>query len=151
MTFLEKTKRFFEPLKGAKTLVVLSILKFSCWAIFALVSVVLIRESVRLYWVWDSENIKMLMIYYGIFSSAYLLITWTLRMTDWPNLYYKIVDNIYKKYLWKLFFLDGNYLEKIGTGKCISILWAREKAWVEWITSLIKEGTRITILLVFIL
>ena len=151
MTFYEKTKKFFSVLDGAWFLVFLSILKFACWAIFALVSVLLIRESVRLYWISDTESLKRLVIYYGIFSLIYLIITWTLRMTDWPNLYYKIVDTIYKRYIWRLFLLDGNYIEKIGTGKFIAIIWAWEKAWVEWLTSIIKEWTRMVIILTFIL
>lgn len=49
MTFLQKAKRFFEPLKESRLLVLLSVLKFSTWALYGLFSVYMIRESVRLF------------------------------------------------------------------------------------------------------
>ncbi len=150
MTFLQKAKRFFEPLKESRLLVLLSVLKFSTWALYGLFSVYMIRESVRLFSLSDLHWLTILLYEFITFSIGYLCITWISRKTDWPYLYYAIVKWIYQQYLQKLFLIDGNYIERMGTGKLIAIITSWEKAWVEWLTNFIKEGTRMIILTSFI-
>ena len=150
MTFLQKAKRFFEPLKESRLLVLLSVLKFSTWALYGLFSVYMIRESVRLFSLSDLHWLTILLYEFITFSIGYLCITWISRKTDWPFLYYAIVKWIYQQYLQKLFLIDGNYIERMGTGKLIAIITSWEKAWVEWLTNFIKEGTRMIILTSFI-
>jgi hypothetical protein len=49
MKVFEKIKRFIEPYEANYFAVSLSIVKFICWALYALFSVYVIREATKLY------------------------------------------------------------------------------------------------------
>ncbi len=47
MTFFQKTKRFFEPLRENKILTLLACIKFATWGIYAIASVMIIKSTIR--------------------------------------------------------------------------------------------------------
>jgi ABC-type multidrug transport system fused ATPase/permease subunit len=85
------------------------------------------------------------LLWYIIFFILYFLVAWIFRRTDWPYLYHNIERWIYRRYIPKIIYADNNYIEKIGTGKMISILKEGRKVWMDQISQLIKEITKITI------
>lgn len=54
MKIFEKIQRFIQPYEANYFAVFLSIIKFTCWALYALFSVYVIREATKLY---SLENI----------------------------------------------------------------------------------------------
>ena len=115
MTFWQKAKRFFEPLKENKILLTLSIFKFSLWALYALASVYIIRYAVIYTESQDSGKLLFLLKIFSLFFIVYLAISYVFRKVDWPYLYHNIERYIYKKYIPKIIALDNNYLEVLGT------------------------------------
>ena len=115
MTFFDKTKRFFEPLTENKTLLILSIIKFSLWAIYALVSVYIIHYALSYTESQDAEKLTLLLQIFSLFFIAYLVISYIFRKVDWPYLYHDLERYIYRKYIPKIITLDNNYIEALGT------------------------------------
>lgn len=150
MTFFEKAKRFFIPLQSNITAVILSIAKFTIWALYALFSVYIIRESTRLFGLHDVPWMENILYQFIAFSLVFFVVTWFLRAADWPILYHDIDKWIYKHYLEHLMEIENTYLEKLGTGRLIAILTTGAKIWIEDLTSIIKEGTRIIVVTGFI-
>jgi len=63
----------------------------------------------------------------------YLILAWIFRTTDWPHMYHNTEKWIYRRYLTQIIDLDNNYLEKIGTGKMISIFRDGKKyGWISF-------------------
>ena len=151
MSFLEKAKRFFEPLKYNKWFTFLSCLKYGMYGIYGIVIVLIIRGSLRAI---EHKNIEEYTLNVDIFiwiMFGYFIISWFLRTADWPHLYHDIERWIYRKYIPTLIQLDNNYLEGIGTGKIISILREWRTVWVDQLLMFLKETSRILITLIFLL
>ena len=151
MSFFDKAKRFFEPLKYNKWFTFLSCLKYGMYGIYGIVIVLIIRGSLRAI---EHKNIEEYTLNVDIFiwiMFGYFIISWFLRTADWPHLYHDIERWIYRKYIPTLIQLDNNYLEGIGTGKIISILREWRTVWVDQLLMFLKETSRILITLIFLL
>ena len=151
MILLQKIKRFFEPLTSNPFAVVLSVIKFSCWSSYSLFSVYIVREIVRLYTSHNMIWIEGILFQYIIFSILFFVITWFLRKSDWPILYHDMDKWIYRHYLDRLMIIESTYLEKLGTGRLIAIIATWEKTWIDGLSGIIKEWTKIFIITLFIL
>lgn len=151
MTFFEKIKRFFEPLEWQSILVFFSITKYSLWALYALYSVHIVRESVKLFDAKNFEGLHNLIVEFIFFTCIYFLFSFFFRKVDWPILWHEIQRWIYQRYLEKIFVMDGNTLEKIGTWRIIATISSWEKVWIDGILHVIQEGTKILIVSGYIL
>lgn len=151
MKVFEKIQRFIQPYEANYFAVFLSIIKFTCWALYALFSVYVIREATKLY---SLENIAWLEYLLGefiAFSTVFFIVTYFLRTADWPTLYHDMDRWIYGKYLGELMNIESTYLEKIGTGRLISVMTTGSKTWIDGLTNTLKEWTKITVATCFIL
>lgn len=122
MSFFDKAKRFFEPLKYNKWFTFLSCLKYGMYGIYAIVTVLIIRSSLRAIEMNSIEQYTLNVDMYIWIMIGYFIVTWFLRTADWPHLYHDLERWIYRRYIPMIVRLDNNYLEGIGTGKMISIL-----------------------------
>lgn len=145
MTFWQKAKRFLEPLTENKLLTFLSCIKFSTWGIYAIASVLIIRATLSAIESDDIESFESAISIFGIFFALFLFITWMFRRTDWPYLYHNIEKWIYRRYIPLIIEADNNYIEKIGTGKLISILRDGKKVWIDQLSWIIKESMKILV------
>ena len=145
MTFYEKTKLFLLPLKENKLLTFFSCIKFATWGIHAIASVLIIKWVMKSAEMGEEQLYYKYLLWYIVFFILYFLVAWIFRRTDWPYLYHNIERWIYRRYIPKIIYADNNYIEKIGTGKMISILKEGRKVWMDQISQLIKEITKITI------
>ncbi len=145
MTFWDKAKRFFEPLLHYKLLLILSIIKFSLWAIYTLVSVYIIRYALLATEAHNSNNLTILLQVFVAFILVYLSISYIFRRVDWPYLYHDLERYIYTKYIPKIISLDNNYIESLGTGKLVGVVGTWKKQWVESLTWLINQLTKLSI------
>ena len=151
MPLLQKIKRFFEPFKSNIFAVILSILKFTCWALYSLFSVYIIREIIRLYTLHNMVWIEWVLYQFILFSIIFFIAIWFLRKSDWPILYHDMDKWIYHHYLDRLMQIESTYLEKLGTGRLIAIISTWEKTWIDWLSGLLKEWTKIFVVTMFIL
>ncbi len=145
MTFWQKAKRFFEPFWENKLLVLLSCIKFSSWGIYAIASVLIIRSTLRAIESDNIESFETAIIFFSLFFALYLWVSWVFRRTDWPYLYHNVEKWIYRRYIPIIIEADNNYIEKIGTGKLISILRDGRKVWMDQLSWIIKEIMKILV------
>ncbi|MBP6981487.1 ABC transporter ATP-binding protein [Candidatus Gracilibacteria bacterium] len=145
MTFFEKTKRFLEPLLANKLFTYLAIVKFSMWAIYALVSVYIIKYALIAIQKSDRAMLDSIIFFFIGFFFFYLVFSYLLRKTDWPYLYHNIEKYLYQKYIPKIIELDNNYLETLGTGRLGMIIATGKKQWAESLKSLLEQITKISI------
>lgn len=145
MTFFEKTKRFLEPLRVNKLFTFLAIVKFSMWAVYAIVSVYIIKYALIAVQKSDRMMLDSIIFFFLGFFLFYLVFSYLLRKTDWPYLYHDIEKYLYQKYIPKIIELDNNYLETLGTGRLGMIIATGKKQWTESLKSLIEQITRISI------
>lgn len=73
-----------------------------------------------------------------------------MRRVDWPLLWHEIQRWIYDKYTREILEMDGNSLEKIGTGRMIAVVTSAEKTWIDGILHVLKEGTKIGIVSLYL-
>lgn len=73
------------------------------------------------------------------FSTVFFIVTYFLRTADWPTLYHDMDRWIYGKYLGELMNIESTYLEKIGTGRLISVMTTGSKTWIDGLTNTLKE------------
>lgn len=145
MTFWQKAKRFFEPLGENKLLTFFSCIKFSMWGVYAIASVIIIRESLHAIEANSIDSFRQSVNLFCIFFVLFLGTTWLFRRTDWPYLYHRVEKWIYRRYIPKIIEADNNYIEKIGTGKLISILRDGRKVWMDQLSWIIKETMKILV------
>lgn len=122
MTFFQKAKLFFAPLSENKLLTLFSCIKFSTWGIHAIASVLIIKLALKSIETNSAIDYNKYIWWYIAFFIVYLAVAWAFRRTDWPYLYHSIERWIYRRYIPKIIHADNNYMEKLGTGRAISIL-----------------------------
>ena len=145
MTFIEKTKLFFAPLRENKLLTLFSCIKFFTWWFNAVVWVLIIRGAVKAIEHNDPILLNHWIKLFILLFFAYLTIGWVFRKTDWPHLYHRVEMWIYNRYLPMLVTLDSNYLESIWTWRIISVIKEGTKTWIDQLSFFIKEITKITV------
>ncbi len=150
MTFFQKVKLFLAPLKEQKLLAILSSIKFSGYAIYAIASVLIIKWWMNAITLWNKELYTQYIWWFVVFFWWYLILAWIFRTTDWPHMYHNTEKWIYKRYLDQIIHLDNNYIEKIGTGKMISIFRDGKKVWMDQLSFLIKECSKIWVTWIFL-
>ena len=145
MTFLEKAKRFLEPLMHNKLFAILSFFKFSTWAVDALAWVYIIKLALDSTQHWDVALLEKYIWIFSIYLPVYIVIAYSIRKIDWPYLYHDLERYIYNKYIPKIITLDNNYVESLGTGKLLSIFTTGRTQWVESSTMLLQQVAKIAL------
>lgn len=88
-------------------------------------------------------------VYWFIFyNTIYFVLKYVSRHWGWPT-YHPIKREIDKKYISWFFTLDNNYIEKIGTGRMISMLEKGIGTWAELMVGLVNNVTYHGILILF--
>jgi len=121
-TFLEKTKRFFEPVFLRPLIYIKYFFVAFVWWINWVVHV-LFLERITFYLqnsdkVWFNSILK----YYIIFIIIYEIINFSIRKWWWVETMPLWMADMYKKYLEKYIILDNNKIETVWTWKIIWIL-----------------------------
>lgn len=145
MTFIEKARLFLLPLKSNKLLTFFSCIKFFTWWFNAVIGVLIIKWAVKAVEKNDIALLDYWTTLFVILFCSYLVVGWVFRKSDWPYLYHKVEMWIYERYMPMFITLDNNYLESVGTWRLISILKEGVKVWVDQLSFMIKELTKITI------
>ncbi len=145
MTFIEKARLFLLPLKSNKLLTFFSCIKFFTWWFNAIIGVLIIKWAVKAVEKNDIALLDYWTVLFVVLFFSYLVVGWVFRKSDWPYLYHNIEMWVYERYMPMFITLDNNYLESVGTWRLISILKEGVKVWVDQLSFMIKELTKITI------
>lgn len=144
MTILSKARKFLTPLFQSKKYLILSCGKFVFWAIYSIVSVILIKNTSHAIETKNYELFHLNVLYFCGFVVIYFIANYYWRRWEWPRLHYVVEEYISNSYVQKMMLIDNNYLESIGTGKLISIMTTGIKLWTEllllWLRDFIRTG-----------
>ncbi len=113
MTFLEKTKRFLEPLLQDKKYLILSCIKFTLWAFYSILIIILIKNTTNAIITDDIESFESITQIFTFCIILYFIINYIGRKWEWPILYYKTEKYISDTYVRKMMMIDNNYIEAL--------------------------------------
>lgn len=148
MTFLEKTKRFLEPLLQDKKYLILSCIKFTLWAFYSILIIILIKNTTNAIITDDIESFESITQIFTFCIILYFIINYIGRKWEWPILYYKTEKYISDTYVRKMMMIDNNYIEALWSGKLVSIMQNGIKRWNEHLAFLLRDFTRTAVVFV---
>ena len=142
-TFLQKTKRYFEPIFLEKRITLKTIIIYSIWWITPIIHVIFIQEIIKVFESWTRDDFIFILTIYLVYNIVYEIVDFLLKRWWWVeniNAYRKIIDTRYiKKYIWA----DNNAIEKQGTWKMVSIITNGSDKWALSLDLFILEVTKI--------
>ncbi|MBP9779011.1 ABC transporter ATP-binding protein [Candidatus Gracilibacteria bacterium] len=148
MTNLSKARKFLTPLFQSKKYLILSCGKFVFWAIYSIISVMLIKNTS---YAIETKNFDLYhtnVLYFCGFVVIYFIANYYGRRWEWPRLHYVVEEYISNSYVRKMMLIDNNYLESIGTGKLISIMTTGIKLWTELLLLGLRDFIRTGVIFV---
>lgn len=113
MTFLQKAKRFLEPLLQDKKYLILSCMKFTLWAFYSILIIILIKDTTNAIVRQDKESFEGITQIFIVCILFYFVINYIGRKWEWPILYYKTEKYISDTYVRKMMMIDNNYIEAL--------------------------------------
>ena len=149
MTFIEKTKRFFEPCIYIPRHILWNIIQGSALSCYFIFSFEILRNIVTTLsdrdMNWFYHNIWI----YSIVSIVLITSRFLFYKTGWNPIMHDGMNIYYKKYLNILVQADGNIVESIGTGRLISTLtkWVHE--WLDALCDITDEWIWVLLTLVY--
>ena len=94
-TFLEKTKRFFEPVFFDKIVTLKAFFPWVIWTIIWITTVYLLKEITNKIWNWEKEEVFMLLSLFSLFVIIWYFILIFTR--NWMKVTFR---PIYRKYIY---------------------------------------------------
>lgn len=86
---------------------------------------------------WNTQMVIYIVLIYWFVLAVLHIVMDMIRTRWWPEIYYQQMRHIQDRYLPRYLEIEGNYVEKIWTGKLIAIMYS----WFEKRTSLINDLT----------
>ena len=134
-TFLEITKRFFEPMKQSIPISIRAILTYSLWGINPIIHIVFIQlltSNIE----WNNYDMFIKIVsFYWIYIVLYEVIEFSVRRWWWVESVNSFRIFIHSIYVKRYISLESNTMEGIGTWKMIALI----DKWMDtWALSLDK-------------
>ncbi len=148
MTFLEKTKRFFEPVKSDRYIFIRWIFVAILWWINWVIHVVFL-EKFTFYLLHQPESFGYILLAYAIFLCTYEVINFLLKQWWWVEIEWTTQSYVSEKYLSKFIKIDNNYTESLWTWKLIAIINEWINQWWLLIWVVMQESIRLVIAIGF--
>lgn len=125
-------KRFFEPMSENPLLLLKSSIAYGVWALDGVFSIIFIKEIVHAVEMGDMHNFYHRSIAFGVAIILYFIARYAIRNRSWVSTLWKGKEYIHQKYVNDFLKLDGNSIEKYGTGKLIAIIdkWMHQWAFM---------------------
>ncbi len=133
MTFFEKTKRFFEPIKCMPKQVFENVIEWVALAGYYIFTFEMLRHIFTSLVTKDIDTFYTLLIWYAIVSIILMLLRFTLYKTWWTQIMHDGMQIYYRKYLHEFIQANGNDVERIGSGRFITIIDRGIHDWLDWI------------------
>lgn len=138
-------KRFFEPIFIESRYFYRSVLENVSFSLYSILSILFVKEIIHLIEIKDVDLLFQYIIWYGIFNVVFFIITYFIRNWGWPETVHHLLKMIHREYMRKFDSLDNTYVENIGTGRIISIVWKGSDQWAGLIIDSIASITRLVI------
>ena len=148
-TLFEAIKRFYTPAKKLKMVYVKAFIFYSSWAIRSIVHVIFLKEIIWALEVGDKWLFNLLIFFYIWFIVFQEIIDYLIKF--WWRLWFseRIQKELDSMLIEKYVKLDNNSLEKIWTGKTISIIKSWTRMWITLTNDIFAMWAQISVTLIF--
>lgn len=126
MTFIEKAKRFFEPIKADPIIYIEWIFVALLWGLNWVIHIFFL-ERITYYITNEKDKFLWILGIYLVFILTYEVLNFLLRKWGWVKIEWYTTSFTSEKYLKQFVRVDNNYIESLWTWKLISII----REWVD--------------------
>lgn len=148
-TFLQKTKRFLEPMKFRKIEYSKEIFKSLIIAFNWVVHILFLEVVVRTLESWNSWEFVLTLKIYAAYIFCFEILHFCIRKWGWMNTLPYSDSVILEKYLSKYVSMDNNKIELLWTWKLVGIIKEWTYVWVEMISDFIEKFTALLVIFLF--
>ena len=127
----EVFKRFLEPVKKDSKKYIIASLIYTVWYVFTIMQTIAFSEMTTALTQHSLDYFWKVLIVFVIVNIIYQIITYSVRDISWMPCNYATIGYLRHKYYTKFVQADNTQIEKIGTGKMISIIGNGIDTWKE--------------------
>lgn len=138
MTTLQTIKRFFEPALVCKFRIFQVALQAAIWVSYPIAWILTMKFITKAALDQSYHIFTQTVIWFTIYNVVYFILKYLTRHWGWPATH-PLRRTIHEKYVSWFFTLDNNYVEKIGTGRMISMLEKWIGTWAGLLVDLINN------------
>ncbi len=122
MTFRQTVKRFFEPVRENPVMWLKAIRQYFLFSIWPVISILFLRHIIHTIEQWDKNSFIISVTWFGVVTILYYLLRILFRNWWRVPVFAKSEQQVYRKYIPWFISLDNTRIEKIGTGRMVSIV-----------------------------
>lgn len=149
-SFMDIAKKFFEPVLAAPKIYIKAVFPYVLWASLPIVTLILLERITKAVELGNKLLFERYLLIFAVSMVVYQLLVWLVRRwgrLEIRTLWYK---KLYPPYIRKFLRLENTAIERIGTGRMISIIEQGFSTWIKLIERLFQDGIELIISLVFI-
>ena len=113
LTFFGKAKRFLEPFLQNKKYLILSCLKFTLWAFYSIIIIILIKDTTNAIVADDIALFQSISWTFIFMVIGYFILNYIGRRWEYGILFYSTEKYISDTYVRKMMMIDNNYIESL--------------------------------------
>jgi len=114
--------RFFRPIQDNRLMYLTGVCVMSTWFMFDIFTVWVIKYAGKAIELQDLELIRTIVLWYSIIFVFYFVVKYAIRKWWRPVSRYEFAKYFWRDILKKFFWLENTYVEKMGTGRTISLI-----------------------------
>ena len=148
MSFFEKAKRFFEPVRDHKLIYSRWLFVAFLWWLNGIIHVVFL-ERFTYFLLKDPQNFGLILITYAVYLVCYELLNFSTRKHWWVEVLWNTWASISAKYLLKFVRFDNNAIEAIGTWRLLTIINSGIERWGMLLWNVIEKSVSLLLAMIF--
>jgi ATP-binding cassette subfamily B protein len=149
MTFLEKCKRFFEPIKNDPITYIQSTFEGLLDGLYLASTLYFFEKIGYSVSTHNTETFNSLLVLYSGFTFMYLTIKMFVIHWWWVNIYVSIDNFAKEKYLTQFIQWEPNIVEKIGTWRFLQVYKSGTRLWMEVIHGFLSNDLALIVASVY--
>lgn len=150
MNFWQATRRFFEPVQEKPWAWIKASVQYTLWSIGPIAIMLFLKNITGSIETWDKKTFLTLVVWFLVFIVLYHITRICIKDWWWVNIDTRMIRTIYKKYLPEFIALENTQVEKIWTGRFISIIEKWFSTRNELLMLIFWKGNRVVVSLIFV-
>lgn len=139
MTTLQIVKRFFEPVRSNPTMWIRWTWQYFLFALWPVISIWFLRYITQAIEQWNKDGFIQWIIRFWITTLLYYILRIIFRNRWWVAIFWKWEQDIYRKYIPWFISLDNTHIEKIWTGRMVSIIQQWFSTWITLLSIIFRK------------
>ncbi|USN58238.1 MAG: ABC transporter ATP-binding protein [Candidatus Peribacteria bacterium] len=148
-SFWEITKRFFEPAKYLPWLYIKAFIFYGSWAVKGIIHVLFLKEIIGALELGNELLFFQIVGWYIAYILLQEFLDYAMKFWGWlgfSEILQKKIDEIYVP---QFIELDNSELEKLGTGKVVSIIKTGSRMWITLTNDIFNQGSQVIVTVLF--